>query len=86
MPRKQPDYATSLFCWDNHQRSDRALHEEILADGDDDAARDVSREVMDQLGFTEEEIALVLPESARSDESLTEKVRGKRGWMGGEWD
>lgn len=46
-----------FFYIDDHLIQDAALHDAIVADGDDDAARAVSKKVAKRLGLTDAEIA-----------------------------
>jgi len=58
MPTSPKENKTEeFFYWQDHQRNDADLHEEILAGGDDDKAKAVSRKVMRRLGLSDEDIA-----------------------------
>jgi hypothetical protein len=52
MARKQNDF----HYHENHRYQDAKLHEPILADGDDEAAKKISDQVAREIGLTEAEI------------------------------
>jgi hypothetical protein len=59
--RPSPKQGTEFFYDTPDGPRDAALHERILAEGDEEAAKDVTRQWMRENGYTEDVIRLLLP-------------------------
>jgi hypothetical protein len=57
--------ASELFRWENHQRADADLHEEILSQGDHAAADAVSRAVAKRRGLSDSDVDALNKSRAR---------------------
>lgn len=62
---KQPK-SEAMFYWDRGLRADAELHEPIITEGDSDAADEIGREVMRELGLSEEQIATLFARPLRN--------------------
>jgi hypothetical protein len=69
-PKSKPPLGKEFFYSVRGKRMDAELHEPILEAGDHEAATDVSRKVMERLGYSKEQIDGFL---GRSKKPVTEK-------------
>jgi 2-hydroxychromene-2-carboxylate isomerase len=67
---------TELFYFKDHLNQDGALHDAIIADGDDAAARAVSDKVAREIGLTDAQIAAL-----RAPDPVQQKAALKKRWQ-----